>query len=130
MKAIMLANTELKNSEIQWLGAIPKHWKVGRVKQAFYSTKTIVGDNVEKYERLALTLNGVIKRSKDDKGGLQPEKFEGYQILKTNELVFKLIDLENVATSRVGLSPYTGIVSPAYVILHHRKNLNHLEYLM
>ncbi len=114
----------LKDSGIQWLGDIPEHWKLGRVKQAFYSNKTIVGDDADNYERLALTLNGVIKRSKEDKGGLQPEKFEGYQILKTNELVFKLIDLENVATSRVGLSPYTGIVSPAYIVLHHRKNIS------
>ena len=112
----------LINSGVQWLGDIPERWKIGRVKQAFYTTKTIVGDNAENYERLALTLNGVIKRSKDDNGGLQPEKFEGYQILKENELVFKLIDLENVATSRVGLSPYTGIVSPAYIVLHSRND--------
>lgn len=121
MKAIMRDEREMKDCGIQWLGNIPKHWNVGRVKQAFYSNKTIVGDNVDNYERLALTLNGVIKRSKEDNGGLQPEKFEGYQVLQTNELVFKLIDLENVATSRVGLSPYTGIVSPAYIVLHHRK---------
>ncbi len=121
MKAIMRDEREMKDCGIQWLGNIPNHWKVGRVKQAFYSNKTIVGDNVDNYERLALTLNGVIKRSKEDNGGLQPEKFEGYQVIQTNELVFKLIDLENVATSRVGLSPYTGIVSPAYIVLHHRK---------
>ena len=83
----------------------------------YCSAKEIVGDRADDFERLALTLNGVIKRSKEDSVGLQPEKFSGYQILKKGELVFKLIDLENVATSRVGLSPYTGIVSPAYIVL-------------
>ena len=29
--------------------------------------------------------------------------------------MFKMIDLQNVSTSRVGLSPYTGLVSPAYI---------------
>ncbi len=116
--------TEMKDSGVQWLGNIPKEWSVGKVKHEFYATKTIVGDKVNDYERLALTLNGVIKRSKDADDGLQPEKFDGYQILKEHELVFKLIDLVNVSTSRVGLSPYTGIVSPAYIVLHHRKDMN------
>lgn len=116
--------TEMKDSGVQWLGNVPKEWSVGKVKHEFYATKTIVGDKVNDYERLALTLNGVIKRSKDADDGLQPEKFDGYQILKEHELVFKLIDLANVSTSRVGLSPYTGIVSPAYIVLHHRKDMN------
>ena len=122
--AMIRPETEMKNSGVQWLGNIPKEWSVGKVKHEFYATKTIVGNKVNDYERLALTLNGVIKRSKDAGDGLQPEKFDGYQILKEHELVFKLIDLANVSTSRVGLSPYTGIVSPAYIVLHHRKDMN------
>ena len=122
--AMIRPETEMKDSGVQWLGNVPKEWSVGKVKHEFYATKTIVGDKVNDYERLALTLNGVIKRSKDAGDGLQPEKFDGYQILKEHELVFKLIDLANVSTSRVGLSPYTGIVSPAYIVLHHRKDMN------
>lgn len=122
--AIIRPETEMKDSGVQWLGNVPKEWSVGKVKHEFYATKTIVGDKVNDYERLALTLNGVIKRSKDAGDGLQPEKFDGYQILKEHELVFKLIDLANVSTSRVGLSPYTGIVSPAYIVLRHRKDMN------
>ena len=114
--------TEMKDGNIQWLGEYPSHWKLGKAKNIFCSTKTIVGDAVDNYERLALTMNGVIKRSKTAAGGLQPEKFETYQILRENELVFKLIDLQNVATSRVGRSPYTGIVSPAYIVLRDKNN--------
>ena len=87
-----------------------------------------MGNDVDKYERLSLTMQGVLKRSKDDADGLQPEKFNGYQILKQNELVFKLIDLENVNTSRVGLSPFTGLVSPAYIILTNNKKNNTFYY--
>ncbi len=73
-------------------------------------------------------MNGVIKRSKEDSEGLQPEKFEGYQILRENELVFKLIDLENIRTSRVGLSSYTGLVSPAYIVLTNESEDNRFYY--
>lgn len=114
---------EMKYSGVEWVGKIPKHWTVIRSKYRFENHKTIVGNKSELYERLALTMNGVIKRSKDDNNGLQPEKFETYQILKKGELVFKLIDLKNISTSRVGLSGYTGIVSPAYIIISCGKDM-------
>lgn len=115
---------QMKDSGIEWIGKIPESWAVGRVKNAYTSHKTIVGSDSDKFQRLALTLGGVVKRSKDDSTGLQPEAFCGYQILKTGELVFKLIDLENIQTSRVGLSPYEGIVSPAYIVLEKRTGTN------
>ena len=119
---------EMKDSGIEWIGEIPTEWKIVQTKRFFRYVKRIVGDEADNYERLALTMNGVIKRSKTDNEGLQPEKFEGYQILKKNELVFKLIDLENVKTSRVGLSPYTGLVSPAYIILTNESEDNRFFY--
>lgn len=118
----------MKDSGIEWIGEIPDEWNFVQTKRFFKNTKKIVGTEVDKYDRLALTLNGVIKRSKDDSEGLQPEKFEGYQILRKNELVFKLIDLENVKTSRVGLSPYTGLVSPAYIVLSNDLEDNRFFY--
>lgn len=113
----------MKDSGISWVGEIPKEWSVNRAKYCFVNTKEIAGCMSDRYERLALTMNGVIKRSKDDSNGLQPEKFETYQILRPDELVFKLIDLQNVSTSRVGLSPYLGLVSPAYIILKSNKRV-------
>lgn len=118
----------MKSSGVEWIGEIPDEWDVKPVKRYFSHIKRIVGDDVDKYERLSLTMQGVLKRSKDDAEGLQPEKFNGYQILKQNELVFKLIDLENVNTSRVGISPFNGLVSPAYIILTNNKKDNTFYY--
>lgn len=111
---------EMKDSGIEWIGKIPANWEMLRTKHKYTNHKDVAGDDAGDYERLALTLGGVIKRPKDDATGLQPEAFNGYQILQKNELVFKLIDLANVSTSRVGYSPYTGIVSPAYIVLTPR----------
>lgn len=106
---------EYKDSGVQWLGEIPSHWECEKAKRHFQSRKQIVGHNSSQYERLALTLKGVIKRFEGDGVGLNPEKLDTYQIVDKDDLIFKLIDLENVSTSRVGLSPYKGIVSPAYI---------------
>ncbi|MBQ3489390.1 MAG: restriction endonuclease subunit S, partial [Clostridia bacterium] len=83
---------QMKESGISWIGQVPQSWEVVRTKNCYTNKKQVVGDEADSYERLALTLNGVIKRPKDDATGLQPEEFSGYQILRENELVFKLID--------------------------------------
>lgn len=119
---------QYKDSGIEWIGWIPEEWVLAPTKRVFRYKKQIAGYNSNNYERLALTMNGVIKRNKDDNEGLQPEKFDGYQILKPNEIVFKLIDLANAKTSRVGLSPYLGIVSPAYIIIQNQQEDNRYYY--
>lgn len=62
-------------------------------------------------------MKGVIRRTLHDAEGLQSEDYSCYQIVEKNDLIFKLIDLENYKTSRVGLIPEQGIVSPAYIRL-------------
>lgn len=112
---------KMKDSGVEWLGEIPETWEIVRAKNIFTNHKNIVGDKEVEYERLSLTLNGVLKRPKNDSKGLQSESFATYQILNEKELVFKMIDLENVNTSRVGYSQYTGLVSPVYIILNNEK---------
>ena len=109
---------KMKDSGVKWIGEIPEDWSVDKVKYHFENYKIIPGIESDKFDRLALTLKGVIKRDKEDGTGLQPKDFYTYQLLRKNDLVFKLIDLQNVSTSRVGLAHNTGIVSPAYIILH------------
>lgn len=106
---------EMKDSGVAWIGEIPKDWSLVRFKDKYKNVKEIAKEQTANYERLALTMGGVIKRPKDDSDGLQPKEFDSYQILRENDFVFKMIDLQNVSTSRVGLSPYTGLVSPAYI---------------
>lgn len=106
---------EMKDSGVAWIGEIPKDWSLVRFKDKYKNVKEIAKEQSANYERLALTMGGVIKRPKDDSDGLQPKEFDSYQILRENDFVFKMIDLQNVSTSRVGLSPYTGLVSPAYI---------------
>lgn len=114
-----------KDSGVEWIGKIPQNWKLVKTGRIFRNIKEIVKKKSATTERLALTLNGVIKRNKDDAEGLQPEQFDSYQYLRKNQLVFKLIDLENVNTSRVGLCPFDeGMVSPAYIVLQNNSSDN------
>ena len=105
----------MKDSGVEWIGEIPCNWPLMRFKDKYINKKEIAKEQSVEYERLALTMSGVIKRPKDDAEGLQPQEFDSYQIIHVDDFVFKMIDLQNVSTSRVGLSPYTGLVSPAYI---------------
>lgn len=110
---------EMKDSGVEWIGEIPEDWEIIRAKNVFSYHKDIVGEKENEYERLSLTLNGVLKRKRNDSKGLQSESLSTYQILNKDELVFKMIDLENISTSRVGYSKYTGLVSPVYIIFNN-----------
>lgn len=119
----------MKRSGVEWIGEIPDKWNLVRLKDICINKKEVAGEKSSEYERLALTLNGVIKRPKDDQEGLQPKEFDTYQILEENDFVFKMIDLQNISTSRVGLSPYTGLVSPAYIRFASKKKGQFNEFI-
>jgi type I restriction enzyme S subunit len=104
------------NSGIPWFPELPSHWKAAPVKRHFRRQKEINAGMICEH-RLALTMNGVVPRSIDDLDGLQSNDYEGYQIFEQGDLAFKLIDLQNIKTSRVGLVPERGIMSPAYIRL-------------
>ncbi|MBK1637847.1 hypothetical protein CKO24_02110 [Rhodothalassium salexigens DSM 2132] len=83
---------------------------------------------MEEKHRLALTLGGVIDRALEDDEGLQSSDYSTYQVFEESDLVFKLIDLENIKTSRVGYVPRRGIMSPAYIRLQPSSPLTFSRY--
>ena len=113
------------------MDCLTQRWEVRRLKSLFSYCKDIAGRNHSQYQRLALTMAGVVRRSKIDSDGLQPEDFSCYQIVRENDLLFKLIDLQNISTSRVGVSYFSGLVSPAYIDLRRNSdkiNVRFAEY--
>jgi type I restriction enzyme S subunit len=105
-----------KDSGVEWLQNIPENWEILPSKR-FHQVKKQPNskrlcDNV-----LSLTLRGVVNNDPDSPEGMVPKDYGTYQIFETENLVFKLIDLENVKTSRVGIVHEKGIMSSAYIRL-------------
>ena len=97
-----------------WVGKIPKHWNMTRGRFLFNSKKEI-NRELQCKNLLSLTLSGVLNKDYQSTEGLRPENYNTYQIFQKDDLVFKMIDLENVNTSRVGLVHEEGIMSPVYI---------------
>lgn len=105
-----------KESNIAWYGSIPLHWNTIKGRFLFKNKKNI-NSELQCNDRLSLTMNGVIERDIDSNEGLNPADFSTYQIFEKDNLVFKLIDLDNKKTSRVGYVHKKGIMSSAYIRL-------------
>jgi len=116
----MIANLkpypEYKESGLPWLGQVPAHWLFERTKWRFRNRKEL-NSSGEHTNILSLTLRGVVNNNPDNPEGLVPKDYRTYQFFAKGDLVFKLIDLENLRTSRVGLVHEDGIMSSAYVRL-------------
>ena len=117
---------EMKDSGISWVGEIPKEWSVWRNKYIFKITKDIVLPS-ENYQLLSLTTTGIKEKDENDNGGKVPENYDGYQIVKENDLVMCLFDLDCSAVFS-GLSPYNGMISPAYKVLKVKKRIANEQY--
>ncbi len=109
--------------DIPWIEESPAHWACCRGKRVFSNPKEKNDGNKEN-NLLSLTLNGVVKNDRDNPIGLAPADYATYQIFEKDDLVFKMIDLENISTSRVGIVPDRGIMSSAYIRFSARKVVN------
>ena len=107
---------EYKESGVEWIGEIPKYWKIVRGK-FILSHKKEINPDFQCNNLLSLTLNGVLRKDMNSAEGLIPSNYRTYQVFYPDNLVFKLIDLENIQTSRVGIVPEKGIMSPVYIRL-------------
>ena len=116
----------MKDSGISWVGEIPKEWSVWRNKYIFKITKDIVLPS-KSYQLLSLTTTGIKEKDENDNGGKVPENYDGYQIVKENDLVMCLFDLDCSAVFS-GLSPYNGMISPAYKVLKVKKRIANEQY--
>lgn len=105
-----------RNDVAPWLGDVPVDWCFDKAKW-FLSYRKQLNSDGKIDNVLSLTLRGVVNNDPDNPEGLVPKDYRTYQIFEADDLVFKLIDLENVRTSRVGLVHEQGIMSSAYIRL-------------
>lgn len=105
-------NVEMKDSGIEWIGEIPKHWEVSKIK---YNMKRMEKKNPGDNEVLSVYREyGVIpKDSRDDNHNVTSMDTSNYKYVKPGYFV---INKMKAWQGSMGVSQYEGIVSPAYYI--------------
>lgn len=107
---------EMKDSGVSYVGDIPITWNVTRNKNVFSCSKDIVGSLSDNTQLLSLTTKGIKEKDINNAEGKLPESFDTYQVVKEDDIVMCLFDLDMSAVFS-GISPYNGMISPAYKVL-------------
>ncbi len=108
-----------KNSGVEWLGKVPDEWGIYPFWYLF-NRKEITNKTQEQLLSVYLD-RGVILHSEG--GGMvhkPADNLEKYQLVEVNDFV---MNNQQAWRGSVGVSPYQGIVSPAYLIFSFNKTL-------
>lgn len=103
------SSVEMKDSGVEWIGGIPKHWEMKRVKYLFEIRKRISGELG--YDVLSITQKGIkVKDIVTGKGQLSMD-YRKYQIVEPMDFAMNHMDL---LTGFVDVSKHLGVTSPDY----------------
>ncbi len=118
----------LKDTGIEWLPQVPRHWRSSKMGRLFKQAKRLGFS-----ELMVLSVYreyGVIERaSRDDNANRVPEDLDKYQLVEVSDLV---INKMKAWQGSLGVSELRGITSPDYVVFRplHREHPRFLHFLL
>lgn len=115
----------MKDSGVDWMGEVPEHWNVTKMKWMFEIVKRIYG--AEDRDVLSITQRGIKVKDIDSNDGQLAESYANYQVVNVNDFAMNSMDL---LTGWVDCSPYEGVTSPDYRVFrfHPDKPQCHTYY--
>ena len=120
-------NAPMRNSGIDWIGEIPEHWEVIRIKHLLNERKERSMEGLE--EPLSMSQKyGLIPTKEMDMIPNIASSFVGAKLVYQNDLVFNKLKAHLGVFS---VSDYDGLVSPDYAVYFSigKANVKYLEYL-
>lgn len=123
----LTADAPTKYSGVKWLGDIPAHWNVTKLRQILHPVSE---KNHPEFPLLSVVREqGVILRDVEDKEANHnfiPDDLSGYKVVRKGQFAMNKM---KAWQGSYGVSDYTGIVSPAYFIFDiDFENLEYFHY--
>lgn len=103
-------NVEMKESGVEWIGRIPKHWEVRRGKFLF----RVVNEYSTTGQEELLTVSdrtGITPRSMKNVNMFMSESLIGYKKCQKGDICSNIMWMWHGA---VGVTKYNGVISPSY----------------
>ncbi|WP_343351309.1 restriction endonuclease subunit S [Pseudomonas sediminis] len=98
-----------KDSGVQWIGNVPEHWDVVRLRNIFLIQKRIAGKLG--FDVLSITNKGVKVKDIESGDGQLSSDYSKYQLVMKGEFAMNHMDL---VTGYVDISAFDGVTSPDY----------------
>ena len=110
---------------VDWLGPVPEHWEVRRVKFLLRERHARSASGKEQLLRVS-QYTGITKRRRKH---TRAESLIGYRRVAQSDLVVNIMLAWN---GSLGVSPFSGIVSPAYCVYRFRASTDphYAHYLL
>lgn len=108
---------EYKDSGVEWLGQVPAHWEVMRLKALIAE----VDERAEAQDIELLGLSktlGIVPRSQLTQGASESDNYEKYKVATAGQLVMNKMQAWNGV---FGICPTLGMVSPDYAVFRFIK---------
>lgn len=117
---------EYQDTGLPWLGRVPAHWDVRRLR-TILKQRNEKNNPVQTSQILSLSIaHGVTLYSHEGRGGNRAKSdLSAYKIARVGDLVLNSM---NVVVGAVGLSRYTGAISPVYYALYPRSEDADIRY--
>jgi len=113
-----------KDSGIEWIGKIPREWKIVKAKSGLKRVKSIA--NQDNPIILSLTSNGIVKRDISNNEGQIAASYHDYNQVKKGDLLLNPMDL--VSNAFASVSNIEGVISQAYFNLRSLKGYHNKYY--
>src|SRR5690606_23719015 len=117
-------NREMVGSEIEWIGEMPRDWRLAKVKHIFYRSKEV--NNIDNPTVLSLARSGIRVRDISNNEGQLAASYDNYNVVKKGDLLLNPMDL--VSGANCNLSYVEGVISPAYVNLRKKEDVSSKFY--
>lgn len=105
----------LKDSGLGWVGDIPETWMIKPFFSIFEESRQS-NKGMKSKNLLSLSYGNIVRKDINTLDGLLPDSFETYQVVKPENIVFRLTDLQNDKRSlRSAIVKEEGIITSAYL---------------
>lgn len=117
------ATVPMKDSGVDWIGEIPEHWEIEKLKRVFFSKKKVTDVSLPCG---SISYGKVV--TKPDEKILEATK-STYQVLNRGEFLLNPLNLNyDLVSLRIALSDKDVVVSSGYLILKNKVEINKEYY--
>lgn len=122
-------DAKMKDSGISWIGMIPEHWEVCRMKRIFSESKEKTTDESGTLLSLSQYTGITLKDNAKKVGMFEAESTIGYNIVHPGQFVMNIMLAWN---GSYAVSDYEGIISPSYCVFNFNEDCErkYFHYLL
>ena len=115
-----------QDSGVEWLGEVPEHWGIARLRSIFQIVKRIAG--TDGFDVLSITQKGIKTKDLESGEGQLSSDYSKYQIVNKGDFAMNQMDL---LTGYVDISQFDGVTSPDYRVFQlFKPNRDYPQYLL